>query len=385
MQKVFIKEQTTFDTFIAFVATDAVSPVLGTFKIEPTVNFEKLKEAVGTASLQSEVKLDRGGKWSGSFYVKPAALGTAPDIGPALLKAAFGVETLTGSTSAAYTLSDTVLTPLQMMQVIDGHWSQCISGAWVEELKFDIPGNGLPTISASGGFARMGWVYRDVISAAQATGQTSMEIANASMGCACEPAMVEFTGDDNSAAGYLITAHDWTAGSANFTISPGIAGAGLAGTEEILPFVLAPTTGGTAIGATACDLEFDTLSVGFIKAGVTLQTGIGARDKEATSDRAAGLMRVGPRVVEAEIDFYFLDTNAGNEALLGYAFDGTTYDTDLRVGANTAAARMKLNFPKSRLDFAPHEVPEADVVTVSAKLVARQNAAACDEFDLLFD
>ena len=386
LEKVFVKAQ-TFGTFVAMVAGDSAHPVKGSFKLEPFVNFEKTKEAVGSASLQGEAKLDRGGKWSGSFYIRPGALGVAPDIGP-LLKAAMGVETITGSTSSVYTLSDAVtLTPtatlgsaLQFMHVVDGHWSQFASGAWVEQMVINVPGNGIPTIDFSGGFAQFGWCYRDDIAGGEATGQTEIGIDDASRGCVHEPAMCEFTGDDGSSnAGYIITGHDNTTGSAHFDINPAIQGAGLSGGAEILPFVLAGTApSGTLLSAVECALTFGSISPGFTDAKITLETGIGPRDKEATTEYASAIGRIAERSVEADLSFYFTDTAAGFSPLVGYAHDGTTYDVDLRVGPNTAAKRMALSIPKGRLDIQQHDLGE--LIMCSGKIIARQSSTAADEF-----
>lgn len=70
--------ENTFDTAQAHVAADAVAPIA--IEIEPTLEFHKSKERVGTASLQTEIEGKRGGTWSGEFYAKPNALGTPPDI-----------------------------------------------------------------------------------------------------------------------------------------------------------------------------------------------------------------------------------------------------------------------------------------------------------------
>ena len=382
-EKIFVKEQSGgFDVFEAFANTDAVSPVKGSFKLEPFENFEKTNEALGTASLQSETKLNRGGTWSGQFYIKPRALGVAPDIG-AILKAAFGVETITPATSVAYALSDTVCIPLQFMHVLDGHWSQFASGAWVEQLVITIPGNGLPMIEASGGFARFGWIYRGDIGGVVPTAGTQVPIDDDNIGNVRAPAMCEFTGDDNTGAGYVVTDNDDTPSSAHFDISPGIAGPGLSGGDEFLPFVLGQETGGEILSAVDCALTLGSLAPGFIEQTITVETGIGPKDKEATSEYATGVGHLTDRVVESDVSFYFSDTALGLSPVKGKAHEGALYDVDLRVGSDIAAKRLKVSMPSARLDITQDDLTE--LVTVSGKLVARQNAGAADELDLLFD
>lgn len=203
LQLSWIKAQSSYDTIEAFVAADAVSHINGTFKIEPERTFEESKECSGTMSLTEEFTLGRGGKWSASFLVKPAAVGTAPDIGE-LIKAAMGMtETIVGATSVTYPLSDTVAPGgLQGVLNIAGIKQEMFSGGWVEEMTVDIPGNGLPTISFSGGFARYGWAFADVVGTGGiAYNATSMPVNNASRGSFGVGAVVQFATDDAGVAG----------------------------------------------------------------------------------------------------------------------------------------------------------------------------------------
>lgn len=163
-QLAWMKEQTTFDTLLDFAATDAVSPLRGTLKLSPEYAHEDAKESVGTNSLQTELAQSKVGKWAGQFYVKPNAVGVAPDIG-VLLKAALGVETVVGSTSVTYSLSDTVRTPLQILQNIADAYQVNASGAWVEELSAEIQKGSAPILSFGGGYATHGWAYADEVGA----------------------------------------------------------------------------------------------------------------------------------------------------------------------------------------------------------------------------
>lgn len=380
LEQAAFKEQTTFDTWIAMAGTDAVCPVRGTFKIEPTVAFEKLKEACGTKSNQGEIKLNQGGKFTGQFYVKPAALGTPPDIGVALLKAAMGVETVTPATSVVYTLSDTVKTFLQGVHHIEGHWQRTFSGGVVEQLKITIPSNGLPIFEVSGSFARMGWVNKDVNEEIEAAGIAEIAVADASRWCVGAPAEVTF---ENDAAQYVVTGTDNTSGAAHFDITPVLA-AGIGAGEALTPYAPAKTTGGTVISAVNNVLTFGAVSLGFQQCVVTLITGFGLEDKEGSSDRAVGVTNMAERSVETEWTFYAKDSAAGNLNILQSAHDGETYDIDLSVN-NTAAGRMKLSWPKARVDVSKQETSEGDVVMATAKTIARQSAAAADEFSITFD
>jgi hypothetical protein len=377
----FAKKQAAFDTIEAFAATDAVSPVLGSMKLEPTQSFEKLKEAVGTASLQAEAKGQRGGKWSGQFYVKPAAAGTAPDIGD-ILEAAMG-SVADGDTDVVYSLSDTAKIGLQLMQQVGSNLQQVASGGYVEQLSIEASGASTPTITASGGYARHGWAAECVGPAAGISGgETTFTLPAAHRGALGVGAVVKLGTQDNSGAGYTVTAYNWDTGVVTF--APALAaapGGSVAADAAIVPIAPTPTVGGTVIEAMQHSLSVAGVSLGFISASVSLNTGIKGLDKEATTDRVNRLAR-GERVVEGELQVFFLDGATGNAAIAGRAWNGTTQAISLRLGPDAAGKRMTISIPKARLEVVAWSVPGDDVVTGSLKFVARQSSAAADEMTI---
>jgi len=386
LQLHWIKEQTTFDSILAYAVTDAVSGRIDTYKIDGELNYEDLNEAVGTASHQGEVQTVRGGKWAGTFLVKPAAAGTAPDIGPALLKAAFGVETITGGTSAVYTLSSTVKTPLQGCLNIANRMQHIFSGGVCEEMTIEIPANALPTISFAGSFARFGHCYEHENDEAEAQTVTEIAVADDNRGMVSPGAVIQFEDDDNSSSGYTVTAVDWTAGAAHYDITPGIAGApGIGANEWVRPLVPSQTVGGSAIAAVACALDIDGVSLGFKKATIKMTTGWGLREPEATANRAAGIIRTGPRRIEGTIEFYAIVSDTGNMPPMGREWgELLTRDIQIRVGAATAGERMTLDFNKVLCKPAAFTIG-AGAVEASMDFVARQNSAAEDEFSMTFN
>jgi hypothetical protein len=496
IQTDFVKVQTTYDTIQAFVAADGVSPIRGSFKIEPEVTFEKLKEACASLSLQGEVKLNRKGKWSGQFLVKPNAAGTAPDIGE-MLKAGLGVETVSAGTSVTYSLSDTVVAGLQLLQHFPGHRQIMASGAWVEQITVEATANALVTVTFSGGFARCGWITKDVVGVGGiAAAASTCPLDDASRGCVGVGGVFQFENDDGGVAGtvlsgnaqtydfsgvgdetllikvdggsvqtvtfvvgdfvdpaagtaaevctkinssttgciaaadtnkvritsdkvgssssiqvtggtansvildfstvavagtagtgYTVTAVDHTTGAAEFTFSPAIVSlAGAVAGDDILPWAPTPSVSGTPIAAVNSEIEFGTLELGFMLIKANIKTGVMARDKEASSDRPVGLYRAPVREIEVECQMYQLDENTGNMILAGYAHDSDiTHDVDIRLGPDTAAARMKISVPKGRADIAKEEHPEADVATMTTKIIPWQSSTAGDEFAISFD
>lgn len=389
LQLAWLKQQATFNTPEAFVATDAISPEKGGFKIDPVTNFEPKKECSGTFTNQGAFRTDYGGKWSsGQMLIKPIALGTAPDIGQ-MIEAAMGLETATPATSVVYTLSDTLaVIGMQAAINIAAQLQHVMSGAYVEEMTIEIPQRGLPTFQFSGQFAGFGWAYADVIGAtALATGETHVHLANASRGCLGPGAVVQFVDDTGTAgAGYTITAVDNTAGSATATFSPGLVGAGESAGGAIIPLVPAQTVGGTAITGVSAALTVGGVSLGFISAKFTLKTGIVPRVESGYGGGyISGIFRGGERSIEGELKFYLLDSNAGWTPMVGGAHEPILRAIALRVGADTAGSHMHVNVPNARLDVAQIDLPGSEMVTGTMKLIGQQSAAAADEFALTFD
>ena len=149
------KLETTYDTVSAFAAGDSV-PLIE-LSIEPTKEFHKSMEHTGSASLETEIAGIRGGTWSCAAYAKPAAAGTAPDIN-AFLTAGLGTETISGGTSATYSLGNSAQS-MQIGRYVGAGLYEVINGCWIESVEIELTGNDEPKFSFSGGFASYGYVY----------------------------------------------------------------------------------------------------------------------------------------------------------------------------------------------------------------------------------
>lgn len=493
LQKAWVKAQSTMGTAVTVAATDAVSPIKGSFKIDPEYPHEDSKEAVGTPTLQDELPQSKGGKWSAQFYVKPNAVGVAPDIGE-LIKAAMGVETVVGATSVTYSLSDTVRSIIQS-EVGIADLTQIIgSDSWVEQMDIEIQKGSPPLISFSGGFATYGWAHADEVGVGGiAYNATSLPLDNDSRGCVGANARIQFVtpADDGGTSasetssndqpfdlsetetliftldgasqtvtfadtdfvapdaataaevvaainakstgctavvsgvtkvqlisdvvgaasalqftggtgrtiigfdtdahtgtagtGYGVTATVDTAGAATATITPAVVSrAGHIAGTVIKPWFPSQTVSGTKLTAGECALEIDSVAYGFISAKLSIATGLHGLDKEATSIRA-NRVAGGARSVSLDLQCYALVGNAGNAAIHGRAWASATHDVMIRVGANTAAARMTINVDEIRFDVTPLDLPEAEEAQLALKGKARQNAAAADEVNIVFD
>jgi len=371
--------EATLDTPLAFAATDAFDFMEMSFT--PNLDFSKLVSHVGTGSLQGEVEEKRGGEWSAKIYVAPTSLGVAPDAG-FLLEHSLGQETVSGGASVTYSLLDVAPSGLQLTRRITDGLLEQINGAWIEQMQFEITGGDEPFIAVSGGFASYAMLMQGAtVLGAEATAQTDIELASGDARLVRPNAYIKFTGDDGTAgAGYLVTAVDYDTDI--ITISPGIVGSGLSGGESLLPNVPGQTLAGTVVGGISCGMSLGGTTLGGISLKTTFDTGIRALSNEATANRPNRLVR-GPRTIEGTLDAYYLGESA---PFIGGAWNGNLLAIIQRAGADTAAARMKINTPNSRLGvIGEFDLPDDDAAGVTIPFVARQNAAAKDEMTILFD
>ena len=386
--KYFAKIETTYNTNSGFAGTTAV-PLIN-LEITPSYEFHASKERVGTASLQREVAGIKGGTWSASMYAKPngTTVTVAPDVGE-ILKAAFGDENTSGDvTYRMHDGTNEVTTPLslQIARHAGNAFYEVINGAWVEQVDLEIVGNAETVINVSGGFASYGWCYGGQINGTHSTSDATIQMySNTSERIGVDSRIQFSDGEDNSGAGYHVTAVDNTTDI--ITISPGLAGA-VAGDTFIQPLTPAQTlTTNNPIGGVSCGLSIGGTAVGLISFKCSMKTGIHGLSAEASAT-APNRLSLGAREVTGEIQSYFLTSETAAEdisRIVGGAWNGATLALVARAGADTTKERMKINVPSARLEVSPVTLPEAEEATVTINFVARQSAANGDELSVDFD
>lgn len=373
--KVWAKTEATYDTALAIAATDAVD--LLKLDIQPFLNHEEIRSHVGTASLQGETESDRGGKWSATAYLaKTNAAGTPPDIGPDLLKAAFGQETIAGSVTYAFV--DTAPGSVQLVRYTGSALYQIINGCAVEDWKIEFDGNKAALITLSGFFASYGFLYgAPTVNGAQSSSATSIPINSSFAGSVGVNALIKFGSEDNAGAGYRVTAV--SSDGLTLTISPGLAN-GISNGAVIAAVVPSQTLTGTVRDGVSAGLSVDGTNLDIIKGSITCKTGNKAIEGEATRNRPRGLVR-GDRRLECDVTANYEHTWG---PALGNAWNNTLRALIFRAGPNTSGQRALMNLSKTRLDVTVIDIPEAEEATVNIKGKARQNAAAADEGTLVY-
>lgn len=371
----FFTTESTFDTSLAVSATDAVK--VAEIKVAPEQEFLKSEEHAQSASLQTEIEGLRGASWEAQTYVSPAAAGTAPDIKDLLMASGF-TETISGGTSAAYALNASNPSSLQVTKHTD-NLMEVLNGAWVESVNVEVTGNQIPTVNFQGKAASYNHYFGDATtdSSTYSTSAVGVALAAADAYKIKAGATVAFGAEDNSGAGYRVTAVSQDGLTLTFT--PGL-DAGISASQAITPVVPAQTTGGTPSGGVGCGLTIGGTSVGFIDFKLNYQTGTVGLDQEATHNRANRIAR-GMRSVEGSIKFYFLDENSG---YLGKAWTGATESISCRIGPDTAGSRCTIALPAARIAVAEVETPGNEVAMYEANFVARQSSSSDDELTITF-
>lgn len=382
-QSCFAKVEATYDTLQAFVAADAVK--LLTFKLSPEYALEATKEHTASGSRNGLIPGRKGGKWSASGYFYLNGAGVAPECA-AFLQAAYGKETVVGGTSVTYTINNAE-TPksLQLGRLTDTNFYEVATGCVVEKLTIK-SSNERPVWEAEGSFATYGSMTPAKCAAAGAlTGASTVPLLAAHAGSIRVNSVLYYTSSgstyNNTGAGYTVTAV--STDGATITVSP-VLEHGITENDPLIPFAVAPSYGGTLMGASASmgALTIASRTMRYREHALSFTTGRHTRDDEAISDRPTGVIP-GKALVDGQISAVFVDSDYG--PFVGRAWDIDGHALVNRLGPNTAGSRMTLNAPNVFFKVVGQDFPEANETMVQLSYEAHQNAAEYDEHTLVLD
>lgn len=369
-QLAFAAVESAYATNAAFGSSDAFG--YDDMKITPKLDWRAWKEHVGSQSLQGESKGKMGGEFSLTAKIKPNGAATAPQIDAFIRAGGFAFS------AGIYSLVQNQLLSLQVGRKAGASLWEVINGLWIAVQEFKIEGSNDALFQCQGGFASYGALLGSPVtnSSTYLAGVTQITLAAASAWKVRPGVTVAFGAQNNSGAGYRITAV--SANGLTLTFTPALAVGGLGASQAVTPVVPSASIAGSVVGGIEDGLVIDSTSLGFISGAVKHTTGIHGLDKESN---AAGPNRLagGARSVETDLMFYFLDENA---KYLGDAWNGTTHSFKLRAGPDTAGSRFALTMAKARLNVAPIDLPDAEEATWKATGVARMNSASDDELTL---
>lgn len=271
----FLKEESTRGTLVFPAATDALV-LAGQGEVNQAATYTDSEELVGSRSLLDQFRDGLpAGEWSFPTYIRPSGVaGTAPQE-RALWKGLLGVET-DGANDVAYTPS--VNLPSFSFWLKLGNVVLFAAGLSINKLELKGSKKGAVTATWSGKFLKLGWCGEDALAEAiSATPDTSVLVADASRFTV--GARIQVGTDDNSGAGYAVTAVD--TGTNTLTVNPGVGTPQLLG-AAVVAFLPDPTFGGAPVEGRERTLVVGGVTTKYREFGLTVENGIEYLEDEVT-------------------------------------------------------------------------------------------------------
>lgn len=358
-QKYFAVAESTFGTYVKHSATNAVKLISHTF----TPTYERIDRADvrQTRSLLERITGRESAQWSVEGYLLPSgSAGTAPDAG-VFFETAMGTETVGGSDVTYSLSSEQALGSISLLahDGLNDAYAEAVRGAWVDKLTINIAGGEPPRWSAEGGAVYLittgsGTTVNGAHSSSDATIQLATDEAEEiSVG-----SIVQFGSEDNSGAGYEVTAVDLSTDI--ITISPGLAG-GLSGGEAVKPFAPSETTAGSPIAGTLGTFNVDSAAFPITAATIELSNEIIVVDNEAGQTGPTDYIPGPDRMVTGSLS---IRVTANETIELGKRRTFVARDIDLTCGS-TAGAKVQVRVQYAEFEFSNVEIPDAPEATIT--------------------
>lgn len=311
--------------------------------------------------------------WSLSGILRPSdAAGTAPDMGD-IIKHAFGTEAVSASTSVTYSfLKDMTALTASIYGGLSS-FQQGVRGAIVQSLSINWSGDDAVQWSASG-------VGANVIQAGKTLangGDTSTSLVVDDADYFTVGALIQIGGDDNSGAGFQVTAVNYTSNTLTIDTSHT-----WLDNDAVEPFLPAGTYAGNPLYTPAGSISFDNGSTTTrdISGSLTVNTGIDLLNNEHGSSEATDVILTGMREVDMSLDFYVKE----DETYLMSEWRRKVSQDIIKVLGDTAGSRLKINMNTAEID--PADVSQGDdgAARYSANIIALGSSGE-DECTLVFD
>lgn len=345
--EVFVKAETTIGTYAAPVATDLIIPS-GAPEFNQPVSLTDSTEVRNSRSLKDQFRdMTPAGNWSIPMYCRPAGTaGSVPD-GAALLKAAFGSETISVGSSVTYTLATDLPSVSITVAMNDMVWA--LVGATVNELKAAMSSKGAINFDFSGGFMQLLWAGKAEIASASGTSVVLDDLVSAQkfrVGMKVKFYDVSTTTwFTNSGSGYAITVVNED--TFTLTITPTISEFSPAADDLIQGYVPTGTEVGTPIQARTGTCEMLTAVVPIITMEMTLTNNTQYMEDEIATDEYPTSYISDRRSVKANATLY-LRTNDLKYFRRAQAQTSVALEM---LGGDTAGSQIELVMPYAKGDF----------------------------------
>ena len=313
--------------------------------------------------------------WTAEGILRPSgSAGTAPDIGD-ILKHVFGTETVSAGTSVTYSLAKdlTGLSASIYRKLSSIH--EGVYGAIVQEFTLEWAGDGFIRWRASGvakGFLETGNSLAD---GAEAVGSTSLSVDDADF--FTKYSIIQIDSDDNSGAGYQVTAIDYSSNVLTLESSTT-----WADNATIAPFLPDGTFTGDPLFGTDGTLSLDggTSNINHLSGSLTLRSGADLFNQEYGTDEASDIVMPNWREVELKLDFLVREDET---YLMSHMRRAVSKDIEIAIGS-TAGKICTVNCNQAQLDPEPRDSPESEMVRFSTTVVPLATSSGEDELTLVF-
>lgn len=349
----FIKLESTYGVAAKPTASDAFRAIQLPMAFVP--DRPVVPDRRGTRSRMERVDGRSHATWGATILFRPSgSLGVVPDFGD-ILRLVFGTETVNGGTSVVYTLLEdlTGLSASVYRQLTNGH--HFVYGAIVQNFNLSWRGNDFIRMTLSGIAKGYGETNATTADGADTT-STSLVVADADF--LSKYSIVSIGGDDNSGAGYQVTALDHATETA--TITPA---ASWSNTDPVAPFLPTPSFTGDPIYGTKSTVSLDggSTTVKNVGGSLSVVTGADLLNEEGDADSPTDVIMTDQRAVDLSLDFLVRKSEANL-----FSHYRRRIAKDLRfVLGDTAAKRMQIDADNVEIDPNQYDVPDTGLVRVT--------------------
>ena len=367
---VFVKKETTYGTLASFAATDA-QETLGLPDTRQNASFTPSRAMQNTRSLTQRFKDSTpAGDWNLPVYCRPSGAAGAKPTEAALWEALCGTETVVASTSVTYSMA--ISLPSLSLAWKAGNITVFVMGAMATGLALRFGRSDGVELTFSGQFRKMVTAGKATTTSGSTT--TEIKLASGEAKRFQAGARVEIGGDDNTGAGYGITAVDTA--SDTLTISPAMGTAPDSGVT-VEGFLPTPSLSGAALPSANFVTSLGGASLLAKEGTININQEMKVVEAEG-SDTYPQAMLPGKRTVEADISAVFLARHAG---LFNDAANQTQQAFSLTVDGG-AGKNLVINLPQAELDI-PTLSAETNLEH-SVKITGLATSSGEDEFSAVF-
>lgn len=369
-EQVFVVPETQWGQ-LAYPTASNLVLTAGNASINQNLNYVDSEEVRNTRSLLHRFRTKvPPGSFSIATYIRPNGAGVEP-MGGMLFESLMGKKDI-GTSAVSYIPA--LKQPNFSLWVKKGDVVFFADGCVVNEARFSVSANAVPTIDWSGSFRRMGRCGVDTLATAASAGATSIDVGDGRNFDA--GAKIIIGSDDNSGQGYTVTA---VSGN-TLTISPGLSADAAAG-AVVKPWL--PDASSVSFGDPLEAESFAASLSGVVRPvrniEFTISNNIKIVDDELTGDAYPTDKVEGERRVTGRITMYFR-----KDELIHFADAYAGKENEVEItGGETAGYKIRVVFPKAQLEV-PSITTEAPAVGLEVGFAALGTAGE-DEVQIIFE